>query len=142
VLSLALGLVMAVVFWANVTSVADPRRTLAGTTFSPLGEAWLRAGSAQISPPLQQAIDDRLAWQLPKAVICSVLLVAFVTLTVLLWRRLLRQSATGETVRGRGRRLMLGSGVLSAGACPLLMVMVIGNAQSAYAPLFPTVLYG
>jgi hypothetical protein len=137
--SLALGLVLAVIFWANVTSVADPRRTLSGTTFSPVGEAWLRSGSARLSPALHHAIDERLAWQRPKAVISAVLLVAFVTLTVFLWRTLIRRSTTGEPFRKLGRRLMLCAGVLSAASCLLLMLMVIGNTQGALYPLFPTV---
>jgi cytochrome bd-type quinol oxidase subunit 2 len=133
---------MAVALWANVTSVVNPRETLSGTPFSPVGEAWLQSGSARISPPLQHAIDERLAWQRPKAVICIVLLVAFVTLTVFLWRRLIRQSRTGESVRKLSRRLMLCAGVLSAAACLLLMLMVIGNTESAIAPLTLTVIYG
>ncbi|XVU22946.1 hypothetical protein ACQPZJ_37605 [Actinoplanes sp. CA-054009] len=133
--SLILGLFMVVVFWANVTSVADPRRTLAGTAFSPVGEDWLRSGDARLSPPLRQAIDDRLAWQRPKAVICAVLLIALVALTVFLWRRLIR---TGGPVR----RSTLGAGLVSAASCVLLMVMVIGNAQGALAPLTLTVIYG
>jgi len=138
--SLTLGLLLAVAFWANVTSVVNPRQTLAGTSFSRVGETWLQSGSAQLSPLLHQAIDDRLAWQRPKAVICSVLLVAFVLLTVFLWRTLIRRS--GEPSRKLGRRLMLGAGVLSAVACLPLMLMVIGNAEGAVAPLFLTVLYG
>jgi hypothetical protein len=140
--SLTLGLLMAVVFWANVTSVVNPRQTLSGTTFSRVGETWLQSGSAQISPQLQRAIDDRLAWQRPKAVICTVLLVAFVTLTVFLWRTLIRQSTTGEPFRKLSRRLVQCAGILSAGFCLLLMLMVIGNAEGAFAPLFLTVLYG
>jgi hypothetical protein len=140
--SLTLGLLMAVVFWANVTSVVNPRQTLSGTTFSRIGETWLQSGSAQISPLLQHAIDERLAWQRPKAVICSVLLVAFVTLTVFLWRTLIRQSTTGEPFRKLSRRLMLCAGVLSAVSCLLLMLMVIGNTEGAFAPLFLTVLSG
>lgn len=140
--SLTLGLLMALAFWANATSVVNPRQTLSGTTFSRVGETWLQAGSAQISPLLQHAIDERLAWQRPKAIICSVLLVAIVTLTVSLWRTLIRQSTTGEPTRKLGRRLRLCAAVLSAVACPLLMVMVIGNAEGAVAPLFLTVLYG
>ncbi|WP_030435608.1 hypothetical protein [Actinoplanes subtropicus] len=132
--SLILGLLMVVVCYANVTSVVNPGQTLAGTSFSPLGETWLRAGSAQISPALQHAIDERLAWQRPKAIICGVLLVAVVTLSVLLWRTLIRRSATS--------RLMLAAGVLSAIACLPLMLMVIGNTEGAYAPLFLAVLYG
>jgi len=140
--SLIFGLFMIVAFWANVTSVVNPRRTIAGTTFAPIGEAWLQSGSAQLSPPLQQAIDERLAWQRPKAVICTVLLMAFVTLAVLLWRRLLRQAATGEPSRKLGRRPLLCAAVLSAAACLLLMLMVIGNTESAIEPLFPTVQSG
>jgi cytochrome bd-type quinol oxidase subunit 2 len=140
--SLTLGLLMAVVLWANVTSVVNPRQTLAGTAFSRVGETWLQAGSARISPMLQLAIEERLAWQRPKAIITSVLLVAFVTLAVFLWRRLIRQSATGEPFRKAGGRLMLSAGVLSAAACLPLMLMVIGNTEGAVAPLFLTVLYG
>ncbi|GIF22462.1 cytochrome bd-type quinol oxidase subunit 2 [Actinoplanes tereljensis] len=131
---LTLVLFMALALWANVTSVVNPRKTLAGTTFSPVGEAWLSDGRAQISPLLQQAIDDRLAWQRPKAVICAILLVACVTLTVFLWRRLLRRSTAGK--------LAVTGGVLSAAACVLLMFMVIGNAEGALAPLTLTVIYG
>jgi hypothetical protein len=135
--SLTLVLFMAVALWANLTSVINPRQTLAGTTFSPVGEAWLRSGSAQLSPLLQQAIDDRLAWQRPKAVICGLLLVAVVTLTVFLWRTLLRRSITG-----RPARPMVGAGILSAVCCVVLMFMVIGNTEGALAPLTLTVIYG
>jgi uncharacterized membrane protein YidH (DUF202 family) len=140
--SLILFLFMAVVFWANVTSVVNPRQTLSGTTFSPIGEAWLQSGSAQISPLLQQAIDERLAWQRPKAVICGVLLVAFVALARLLWRTLIRQSSTGDPIRKIRRRLMLCAGVLSAVSCLLLMFMVIANTQGALAPLTLTAIHG
>jgi nitrate reductase gamma subunit len=140
--SLTLGLLMAVVYAGNVTSVVNPRQTLSGTTFSRVGETWLQSGSAQISPLLQHAIDERLAWQRPKAAICSVLLVAFVTLTVFLWRTLSRQSTTGEPFRKLSRRPMLCAGVLSAVSCLLLMFMVIGNTEGAFHPLFLTVLYG
>jgi hypothetical protein len=138
VVSLFFGLFMVVAFWANLTSVLDPGRTIAGTTYTPVAEAWLRSGRAELSPALQRAIDDRLAWQQPKAVICAVLLVVFVALTALLWRRLLRR----PPAHSLGRRLMVGAAVLSAAACLLLMLMVIGNAESAVAPLFPTVQTG
>jgi hypothetical protein len=131
-----------VALWANVTSVVNPRQTLSGTTFSPVGEAWLRSGSAQVSPLLQHAIDERLAWQRPKAVACAVLLVGFVVLTMSLWRALLRRSGTGETVRKAPSRLLLSAGILSAGFSLLLMLMVIGNTEGALAPLTLTVIYG
>ncbi|XVV10062.1 hypothetical protein ACQP2X_35180 [Actinoplanes sp. CA-131856] len=134
VASLTLGLFMLVAWWANLTSVVDPRKTLSGTTFSPVGRKWLEGGRAELSPALQQAIDERLAWQRPKAVVCAVLLVALVALTVFLWRTILR--------RATGRRLLVGAGILSAAGCVLLMLMVIGNTEGALAPLTLTVIYG
>jgi hypothetical protein len=79
----------------------------------------------QVSPLLQLAIDERLAWQR------SVLLVAFVVLTVFLWRMLVRQSAIGEPFPKLSRRLMLCAGVPTAVSCLvlMLMLMVIGNAE-------------
>src|SRR5258707_3997040 len=41
VLSVPLGLFMAVAFWANVTSFVNPSQTLSGTTFSRLDQMWL-----------------------------------------------------------------------------------------------------
>jgi uncharacterized membrane protein YidH (DUF202 family) len=142
VASLTVALALAVVFAGNLTSVVNPGQTLSGTAFARTGQTWLRSGQAQVSPLLQQAINDRLAWQRPKAVICGILLVAFVALTVFLWRKLIRQSVAGEPFRKFGRRLMLSAGCVSAFSCLLLMLMVIGNAEGALAPLFPTVLYG
>ncbi|MEV4345031.1 hypothetical protein AB0J83_11190 [Actinoplanes sp. NPDC049596] len=132
--SLILGLFMLVACWANITSVVNPRQTLAGTTFSPVGQQWLDAGRAEVSPLLQEAIDDRLAWQRPKAVICAILLVALLALTVALWRSLLR--------RPTGRRPTLAAAILAAAACVPVMLMVIGNAEGAIAPLTLTVIYG
>ena len=140
--SLVLGLLMTVVFAANVTSVVNPGQTLAGTTFSPVGQEWLRSGHGEFSPALQQAIDDRLAWQRPKAVICAILLVAFVTLAVLLWRTLIRRSRSGRPVRKVRHWLLLAAAVASVAVCGLLMVMVIGNTQGALYPLFLTVVAG
>jgi hypothetical protein len=140
--SLPLFLVMALAFWANVTSVVNPGRTLTGTSLAPVGETWLQSGSARASTQLQLAIDERLAWQRPKAIICSVLLVAFVTLAVVLWRRLIRRSTTGEPLPKADRRLILPAAALSALLSLPLMLMVIGNAEGAVAPLFLTVLYG
>ena len=51
-------------------------------------------------------------------------------------------AATSEPFRRLNRRLMLSAGVLSAVACPLLMLMVIGNTEGALYPLFLTALYG
>ena len=89
---------------------------------------------AHLPPLIQSAIDARLAWQRPKAIICAVLLVALVALSIWLWRTLIRRS-------GRGRLLLI-AGSLSAAACFVLMLMVIGNTEYAIHPITVTYLYG
>jgi len=61
---------------------------------------------------------------------------------VFIWRTLLRRSGAGQPFRKLSRRLMLGAGVLSAVSCLLLMLMVIGNTEGSFVPLFLTVQYG
>ena len=47
----------------------------------------------------QPAIDDRLAWQQPKALISTVLFVVFVWLCVRIWRALIVKSRLSEPER-------------------------------------------
>jgi uncharacterized membrane protein YidH (DUF202 family) len=150
--ALFLGLVVA----ANISTVLDPRHGFggalgligtpkAGTSAGELHAAyttWLTSGSDEVPPRVTEAIDDRLAWQRPKAIITSVLLVGSVALAVVTWRSLIRRS------RGRtGRRPLrewglLGLGLVSGAACLLLMLMVLGNTQGSIAPLSLTLFYG
>jgi len=127
--------------------VIDPRTGFAGalgllgapkhgTSTAALQDAfagWLRSGGDAVPPEVAAAIDGRLAWQRPKAVICSVLLVAAVTATALAWRAI---------ARGSGRRLLRLGAVVGTGACLLLMLMVLGNVQGSIAPLSLTLFFG
>ncbi len=141
---LLLGLAMAVVFAGNLTVVVNPQPGLAWgietlraphSRLSLAYHDWLQSGSATIPPLIQQKIDERLAWQQPKAIICSLLLIALVALSIIVWRALIKHK--------NGRRpLLLASGIASAAACFLLMLMVIGNAEAAIAPITMTYLYG
>ena len=102
ILSGVVGLGMALIVAANVSTVLSPRQGFAGSIgmIRPAapGSArealvgsvatWLSSGSPETPPLLQQAIDDRLAWQRPKAVVCIVLLLAVVALGFLVWRSL------------------------------------------------------
>lgn len=84
---------------------------------------------------IQSEIDDRLAWQRPKAVICSVLLIVFVGLSVRLWRTAIDKSRAGETTRTLRERALLATGCSTVVASLLLMLMVIGNTQASFAPM-------
>ncbi|MGE0820123.1 MAG: hypothetical protein AB7O74_15815 [Candidatus Nanopelagicales bacterium] len=149
-LALFLGLVVA----ANLSTVLDPRAGFAdalgllgrprpGSSAAEVQHAvdtWLRSGSAAVPPEVSQAIDARLSWQRPKAIITSVLLVALIALTALVFRRLVRRS---RAVRPGARdRLLLLVGAGTTAACLLLVLMVLGNTQGSLAPLSLTLFLG
>lgn len=150
-----LGAFMALVVAANVSNALNRRDGFAGslgllgtpkpgTARAGLYEAfagWLRSADAAAPTAVQAAIDDRLSWQRPKAIVCAVLLAVFVVLCAWIWRTLIRWSRTRRLTR-LGDLAMLGAGVLTVFACVLLMVMVIGNVQGSIAPIALTLFYG
>ena len=116
-----------------------------GTSAAELQQAfatWLLAGDGPMPALIQQRIDDRLAWQAPKAVVCAVLLVAVVVLSLVIWRSLIRRSR----VRPRPRRMTFGgltlAGLATVGASFVLMLMVLGNTQAALVPRAMTLVFG
>jgi hypothetical protein len=150
-MSMGLVLVLALIIAANVSTAVDP-----GTGFSgSLGligsppnalerafNSWLQSGSARVPSLVQHRIDDRLAWQRPKAIVCSVLLVLAVAFTARTWRTLIRMSRAREARRRPREVLLMLAGVLAVPSCLLLMLMVMGNTQAAVAPMSMTLFYG
>lgn len=151
-LSLLMGLLVA----ANLSNVVDPQRGFSGAVGmigpSPAGSSdaelhrafasWLQSGAVDVPALVDETIDQRLAWQRPKAIVCAMLLVGFVVLGAAVWRGLIRRSRARQ---GRWRLsdvALLGAGILLGPVCVLLMVMVIGNTQAAWAPLSMTLFYG
>lgn len=139
--SLLLALMLALLITANLSSVLDARQGFAGAIglLSASGNAelqqafttWLQSGTEEVPAAVQAAIDERLAWQAPKAIICAVLLATFGALSFLIWRAYLRKP----------RALTLLAGLTTAFVCLILMLMVIGNTQGALAPLSLTLFY-
>ena len=133
-------LLVALVVAANLSNVVDPRHGLAaglgmlghaprGSHRAVLDHAfvtWLRTGDGSTPPAVQAAIDARLAWQLPKAVVSVMLLLIAAPLSVAWWRS----------------RRSWGVLVVSVPLCSLLAAMVVGNTQACVAPLAMTLLYG
>jgi hypothetical protein len=154
--SIFLSLFMALVFSANISTVLEARKEFSiavGTLELPqLGtpkdkryrsfESWLQSGSSQIPTLIQGKINHRLAWQQPKAIICSVLLVVFVVLSTRVWQTLIRKSRVTESKWKFKDRALFVSGVVGVVSCSLLMLMVIGNTQAAIAPIFLTLSLG
>ncbi len=155
-LTTIVGLFMALIVVANTSTVLNPQQGFSGVVgmlgISQTDEQkvqlhqsfniWLQSGSTHIPALIQSKINDRLAWQLPKAIICSALLIIFIVVSVYIWGTLIRQSKVREMKRTLKEKMLLFSGVVSVAVCLLLMLMVIGNMQGAFAPLSLTLLYG
>lgn len=156
VLSLLVGLLMSLIVAANASNVLNPRAgfsTLVATLGNPQAGtakaqryqafgAWLQSGHAEVPALVQAKVQARLAWQRPKAALCSLLLLVFAALSVQFWWALLRRKRGHASAWTWPDRALLASGLLSATAVPLLMVLVIANMQAAFAPLTLTLLYG
>jgi hypothetical protein len=155
-LSSAAAGIMALLVAANLSNVANPRHGFSGAV-GMIGDPapgsggaelhrafldWLQTGTPATPDRVSAAIDARLAWQRPKAIICSVLLVVCVVVCARVWRHVIvrsRAHAARWTTRDVAR---LASGVGAGLVCLLLMLMVIGNAQASLAPLSMTLFYG
>jgi bacteriorhodopsin len=143
------ALFMALVLAANISTVANPRpgfahvidtlpATSAGSYRAHLHhsfDAWMRSGAQRPPARVQQAVDARLSWQRPKAIICAVLFLGAALLTFGIWRAFDR--------RTRGHRgMLLAAGIVTSLATLVLMTMAIGNTQATIAPIALTLLYG
>lgn len=148
--SSVVGLLLAVVVAGNLSNVLNPQQGLAGAIgtpgdLKPAASAelttslrqWLRSGSADVPTVIQQQVDARLAWQEPKAVISTVVLLVVVAASIALWRSVIARSRQGQRVRGR---VLVGSA--AAFASFVVMLMVMGNTQASYAPITMTLLFG
>ena len=150
--SLFLGAIVA----ANVSTVLNPRQGFAGSLsmLTPGGadsgtlgryeafDAWIESGSPTAPSQVQALVQERLAWQQPKAIISALLLVIVALACAGIWRSLIRRSqqGAGQWTLGTGARLL--SGITAAGVCLVLMLMVMGNAQASVAPVSMTMFFG
>ncbi len=147
--STALVLPFLVVCVANVTTAMDPRHGFsllvdsmvtprAGTGSSNVyraADAWLQSSTPRIPPTIQHRIDDRLAWQRPKAIVCGILFVIVTALSGQTWRRVIKHSRAVAAVSNLRTRLHIATGVATAVVAVALVVMTIANAQASIAPV-------
>ena len=105
-------------------------------------KTWLQSGSTQVPSLIQRKIDERLAWQRPKAIISSLLLIVFVVLSARIWHTLIRGSRLHEARWKLKEVSLLTAGVTTVNACLLLMLMVMGNTQGSISPLSLTLFFG
>ncbi|MEQ1702923.1 MAG: hypothetical protein ABMA25_22680 [Ilumatobacteraceae bacterium] len=143
------GLAMGLIVAANLSTAADPMPGFLMASEHPTPNSlavdgavidWVNAGSSTVPAVVDSKVDDRVAWQLPKAIICGLLLIAFTALAVRLGRTIARRSR-GEAPLTHPRRLLAGQFAATCVAL-LMMVMFVANLQGALAPLTITVLGG
>jgi len=155
ILATTTTLLMMLIVAANISNVVDSRRGFAGTLSmisAPAGtqraelhqsfNVWLQSGDTKMPSTVQNKINDRLAWQLPKAIISTILLAVFATVSVRVWNDLIKRSRDQKTKPGKKQNVLLALGILITIACFPLILMVIGNTQAALAPIALTLLFG
>ena len=154
--SLFVALLIGLVTAANLGNALDGRQGFSGvvatvgtpgtgTRVAEVHQAfttWLQSGNTAMPRLIASSIDERLAWQRPKAIICAVLLLAAVLLSARVWRAIIRRSRSRQEGWTRRDVGLLFAGLAAGPLCVLLMAMVIGNTQASFAPLSLTLVYG
>jgi hypothetical protein len=111
--SVLVGLLMAFMVIVNASTVLEARQefALAIATLKPAHASinrheryqsfntWLQSGTLQMPSLIQNKIDNRLAWQRPKAIVCSILLVGFMLFSARVWHTLIKRSHKMESER-------------------------------------------
>jgi hypothetical protein len=142
-------LIMLVFFIANLGTVIAPQygflQTVPETSATIIEERpagfnkaikdWVESGSPQMPAILQQAVDERLSWQKPKAAICITLFIILAVGTTLLWQRLIQRSRNDVGLAGRKWQIITGFAVLALPIIFLLWLMAIANTQASIAPI-------
>jgi hypothetical protein len=103
-------------------------------------DEWIQSGDGKVPPVLEQQVQERLAWQRPKAIICGILLVVFAALSVRLWGALIRARRASEPKWRLKENTCFVAGIVTVGFSLLMMVMAVANMQAAIAPITITVL--
>jgi len=107
-LSTLVTLGMLLIVAANISNVVHPQAGFAqsipdlgtpqvGTHKAALHQAvatWVQSGNASLPSLLEDEVHNRLAWQRPKAIVCSLLFMVLAGFTAHLWRRLIHLRAS------------------------------------------------
>jgi hypothetical protein len=149
------SLTMALIVAANVSNVLNPQHGFAllvdsletphvgspRETLLQAFDSWLLSENTHIPPTVQLAINNRLSWQRPKAMICSILLVFFTLLSTWIWRSLLTGVRTTGEVWNTKDAALFATGLGTVAIALLMMVMALANMQAAFAPITLTLMF-
>jgi hypothetical protein len=128
-------------FEQAVADIAARRETRATALHEALN-LWLLSGDQQVPAMLQQAVRDRLSWQLPKMVICGVLFATLSVIATLIWNALIKRSRTSENMAQPKQIILTLLGILALPAMFILLIMTLANGEASFAPITITLLSG
>lgn len=153
--SAAVALLLALIVAANISTALKPVPGFVGSlgmiSDSPgpqtaalydAYDEWLASGSPEAPPAVSSAVDERLSWQRPKAIISTAVLLILAALSAAIWRYLIRKSRSRTGGWPARDIAAMVAGVATVAGCLLLMLMVMGNTQAAVAPISMTLFYG
>lgn len=138
---------MSLIVTANLSTTLQPRPGFAGlveshpnnSTYQAELNNWLESGKSAMPPGIQNAVQDRLSWQRPKAIICALLFTVFVGVSVRMWQSLIRASRIREPKNSKKRAAMILLASTTTLCSLLLLIMVLANTQASLAPITITV---
>ena len=152
--STVVSLFILLIVAANLSNVLNPQKGFVqfisdlgtpqvGTQKAALHQAvniWALSGSAQMPSILQNGVNDRLAWQRPKAIVCSILPIVGTVFTVCLWQRLIKNSRVSGSIWSLKGKALITIGVIAVPIMLLLIIMAAANMQASFAPITLTLL--
>lgn len=150
------AMLMALLVAANVSTALDPlpgfRGSIPAIADQPPGspgartdeafDRWLQSGEHAMPAGVRAAVDQRLSWQRPKAIISAVLLALVFVGSRWLWRSVLARTQRAGHRWGAAVSARLAAALASVGVGLVLVLMVMGNAQASLAPVSMTLFYG
>lgn len=105
-------------------------------------ERWLQSGERAMPADVRSAVDERLSWQRPKAIVCAVLLGLVLFASARLWRSIVHRSRRPDHRWRVGELGRLAAALGALAVAFLLVLMVLGNTQASLAPVSMTLFFG
>lgn len=149
------SLCMLLIVAANLSTVLNPQEGFV-QTISDLGtpqvgtqkdvlykavNTWAQSNNTHMPPVLQNRVSDRLAWQRPKAIVCSILLGVLTVFSARLWQKLIKNSRANDAMWSLKEKALITMGVIVVPVTLLLMIMALANTQASFAPITLTLLF-
>lgn len=150
------GLLMLLLVAINLSTVLSPREGFTQTFAEAAARSrdaenalswdtlltWIQTGDERLPPRLQAAVNERLSWQRPKAIVCWILLALSALLTTRAWNAINEGRQRKPARTGLGRAVLLASAIAGISVCLILVVLAFVNTQAWIAPIVITLAAG